>query len=203
MPSEGRGGGDRGAPPTPKFACLGQRSLRDCFLLSLSLRMVELKFGTRQVQPGSVSLSFRTRLLFLASALLGGEEHLPTVGLETPGEGSKRTSAFLHPSPHPQPRWWPALCRSCGVAVPLWLQLPPGKLGEVGGVTLKGPRWQQRPVKPASWPQPPLRSSPEAWIPPVFSPSPCLGIPAPFGAPVSPPGGGRQKAESTKRLGRC
>ena len=92
-----------------------------------------------------------------------------------PGEGSKRTSAFLHPSAHPQPRWWPASCSSCGAAVPLWLQLPLWEVAGGGRGHLKGPCWQQHPVKPASCPRPPARSSPEAWIPPVFCPVSMFG----------------------------
>ena len=52
---------------------------------------------------------------------------------------------------------------------------PSGKLREVETTILKGPFWQQCPVKPASFPQPHALNSLEAVICPVFSPFSMFG----------------------------
>lgn len=67
-----------------------------------------------------------------------------------------------------------SLSQLSSVARPLWLE---PLLWEVGGGRrshLKGPGWQQCPVKPASL-QPPALNSLEAAIPPVFSPFSMFG----------------------------
>ena len=66
-----------------------------------------------------------------------------------------------------------------------WLSLPgcrfpSEKLGEAEVNNLKGPHWQQCPVKPASFPQPHVLSPLKPLSVQSSPHSPCLGIPAPL-----------------------
>lgn len=134
----------------------------------------------------------------------GREEHLPTLGSETLVGGTQER-VHLHPSSHPSlPDGDPF------AALGTWLSLsgfsfPSGKLGEVEMNNLKGPRWQQCPVKPASFPRPLALKSLEAAIFAVFSPFSMFGhfcsfktVPLSLLQVVA----GRSQP-APKRLGRC